>query len=218
MWSSENCKEQTLSIKLRVAPEHCWVWQQQNKEKKRAFLLLGILNSHHCPLFLPTVTRHPPPQTAEQERKQTFSIKPGPVGSANLSEPHSPRWPLIFPGAGSNRLLLQKAITGCQGQEPRRKQSPPPHPRRLLILIRAVSAHTQLASQIHPLLCSLVSSTFSLHSSFTWDNISPPMSPSSLYHFSISGHPWLSHLSNRPDGLKHTWGRSLLLPKMILGG
>lgn len=126
MWSSENCKEQTLSIKLRVAPEHCWVWQQQNKEKKRAFLLLGILNSHHCPLFLPTVTRHPPPQTAEQERKQTFSIKPGPVGSANLSEPHSPRWPLIFPGAGSNRLLLQKAITGCQGQEPRRKQSPPP--------------------------------------------------------------------------------------------
>lgn len=44
------------------------------------------------PPQLPRVTRHTP-EAAEQERKQTFSIKPGPLGSANLWKPPSPRPP-----------------------------------------------------------------------------------------------------------------------------
>lgn len=47
-------------------------------------------------LQLPGVTRHIPPEAAEQERKQTFSIKLGPVGSAHPSEPRSPRRPPLI--------------------------------------------------------------------------------------------------------------------------
>lgn len=99
---------------LCLVRKYCISWLQKN---------LG-LNGHHCPLCSSCQewqdTHTPRLQSKYGNRHFPLSQVQWDLLIYQSLIPHG-SFPLIFPGSGSERLPLQKAITSSQGQEPRKK-------------------------------------------------------------------------------------------------